>query len=153
MRCSLCLVLVLVAACSPSAVDPAEVPHTDSEVTESGTSATTVPEVGPRDPEADPPQDSNARIITLFIHEQRVDCHGEMPQKCLQIREQPTEEWSYFYDSIAGFEYEESYRYELRVAVSTNENPPADASSLSYRLVEVVSKQRVGGDPPPAVEQ
>ena len=134
---------------SPNTVDATEVADSSPERTQSGPhAATTVAQPVPTEPVSDLPANSDATVITLFVHEQRVDCHGERPQRCLQTREKPTEEWSYFYDSIAGFEYEESYRYELRVAVSTDPNPPADASSLSYRLVEIVSKQQVGADTP-----
>lgn len=152
MRCLLLVVLVL--ACSPGATEPPEVPHSTPEGVGQGgpSAATTTAPAASQEEVSKPHAESGAPVITLFVHEQRVDCHGEVPQKCLQIREQPTEEWSYFYDTIAGFEYEESYRYELRVAVSTDDNPPADASSVSYRLVEVVSKQRVG-DGPSAAER
>lgn len=160
MRSLLCVVLVL--ACSPGAADPPLVPSSTPEgtapvepplVTTAAPSVTTAaPSASPEDV-SKPNAESGASVITLFVHEQRVDCQGEMPQKCLQTREKPTEEWSYFYDTIAGFEYEESYRYELRVAVSTNAHPAADASSLSYRLVEVVSKQKAEGGGAPATER
>ncbi len=149
MRCLTCVLLVM--ACSPGAVDSSRVPNSTPEATVSGTPPTaTTSAPGLSEPVPSTPGDASGRVITLFVHEHRVDCHGEAPQKCLQIREKPTEEWSYFYDSIAGFEYEESYRYELRVSVSTDANPPADSSSLSYRLVEIVSKQQVGDTPPTA---
>ena len=83
----------------------------------------------------------------MFVHEHRVDCQGEMPKKCLQVRNSPSDAWTNFYDPIIGFQYEESFRYELRVSVDTNEHPPADKSSRTYRLIEVISKERVT-DPP-----
>jgi len=57
-----------------------------------------------------------------------------------QIKEDPNGEWQNFYDQIEGFEWEPGYTYELRVAVHQVENPPADASSLRYELIEVVDK-------------
>lgn len=149
------LLVVLVLACSPGATEPPEVPSSTPDGAAQGgpPAATTTAPAASQGEVSNPHADSESPVITLFVHEQRVDCHGEAPQKCLQIREQPTAEWSYFYDTIAGFEYEESYRYELRVAVTTDAHPPADASSVSYRLVEVVSKQRVGDDGAPAAER
>ena len=50
---------------------------------------------------------------------------------------------AFFYDEIAGFQYEEGYVYTLKVRVVYVENPPADGSSGSYALVEIVSKEKV----------
>lgn len=80
-------------------------------------------------------------VRTLFVYDKRVDCEGAMPMRCLLVREREDDEWTYFYSTIEGFEYEESYRYELRVAVESVPNPPMDAPSRRYRLLEVVSKQ------------
>lgn len=77
--------------------------------------------------------------VTLFIGPIQVDCEGEAPQKCLLVRKDPTEPYGLFYDPIEGFDFRKGREYELRVAVEEIENPPADASSLRWRLVEVVS--------------
>lgn len=83
-------------------------------------------------------------VKTLFVHEERVDCEGEGPRKCLQVRESENDEWTYFYSNIEGFDYEEGTRYELRVRVEEVPDPPADGSSLRYVLVEIVSQEKVG---------
>lgn len=83
------------------------------------------------------------QVKTLFVHEARVDCEGEGPRKCLQVRESESDEWTFFYSTIEGFDYEEGTRYELRVSVEEVPNPPADASSLRYVLVEIVSQEKV----------
>lgn len=80
---------------------------------------------------------------TLFVGAERVECTGVGPQECYLVKETPDGEWTYFYDEINGFEWEAGFEYELRVAVTTIADPPADASSLSYDLVEVVSKTAV----------
>jgi hypothetical protein len=80
----------------------------------------------------------------LFVAAQLADCQGEEARKCLRVRNSPGEEWRNFFGVIDGFDYEPSYSYELRVEVKRLANPPADAPSLRYRLVEVVSKQKVG---------
>ncbi len=79
--------------------------------------------------------------ITVFVGPVMVDCEGVAPQKCMLIRESPDEPYGLFYDQIEGFDYKEGQEYELRVMVEEVENPPADASSLRYRLVEVLTSR------------
>ena len=55
-------------------------------------------------------------------------------------------DYTLFYDAIAGFEFEPGYEYELLVQVDPVENPPADASNLQYTLIEEVSKNPVSAD-------
>lgn len=78
----------------------------------------------------------------VFIANTLVDCIGVGPQKCLLYKENPSDEWTYFYDTIEGFEYEEGYNYEIEVTVTKIENPPADGSSLHYTLVKIISKEK-----------
>ncbi len=80
---------------------------------------------------------------TLYVGPNLVDCVGVAPQKCMLVRENPEDDWKYFYDQIEGFTYEEGYLYELKVAEETVANPPADSSSLRIKLVEVVSQTPV----------
>jgi hypothetical protein len=90
------------------------------------------------------PSASDASVVeTLFVSDALVDCQGESAQKCLQVRSSESEDWRNFYAPIEGFEHEASHVYELRVEVTTVPNAPADAPSLRYRLLEVVSKQKV----------
>lgn len=89
---------------------------------------------------------SPSEAKTLFVHEERVDCEGVAPRRCLQVRESESEEWTYFYSTIEGFDYEEGTRYELLVSIEEVPNPPADASSLRYTLVEIVSAERVSAE-------
>jgi hypothetical protein len=85
----------------------------------------------------------SALVKKVLVSEKRADCVGESARKCMQVRESESDPWTLFYDRIEGFTYEEGHRYELRVALESNPNPPADGSSLRYRLVEVISKQKV----------
>lgn len=82
----------------------------------------------------------DARDTTLFVAPQRVPCVGVGPQSCLRVREPSQAEWGLFYDSIEGFAFEPGFEYELRVRISRVKNPPADASSLAYRLIRLVRK-------------
>ncbi len=88
----------------------------------------------------DAPQDN---VKTFYVGPELVDCVGEAPQKCMQIKENPEDEYKFFYGQIEGFDYEEGYEYELLVNEENVENPPADASSLKWTLVEVVNKTPV----------
>jgi hypothetical protein len=83
---------------------------------------------------------SGDSVRTFFVSHTKVDCVGVAPMKCLQIRESRGADWTLFYSQIEGFDYEEGYDYELRVRLEEVENPPADAASIRYELVELVSK-------------
>jgi heat shock protein HslJ len=79
-------------------------------------------------------------VTTVFIGPSQVECQGEGPQLCYLYKENPDDDWLLFYDEIEGFEYEEGYDYELTVAKTPIENPPADGSSIRTVLMEVVDK-------------
>jgi uncharacterized lipoprotein YbaY len=81
---------------------------------------------------------------TWYVGPELVECTGVAPQTCLLVKENPNDEYTLFYDSIEGFDYEEGYEYEIIVRIEPVENPPADASAFHYTLVEVVSKTPVG---------
>ncbi|ARV15882.1 DUF4377 domain-containing protein [Polaribacter sp. SA4-12] len=76
----------------------------------------------------------------IIVASQTIDCQGIAAQKCLLIREVDNENWEYFYDSIIGFNYEEGFEYEILISEKEIENPPQDASSIEYTLIEVISK-------------
>lgn len=80
------------------------------------------------------------RVIRLEVAEQRAPCMAVGPSECLQVREGTEAPWQLFHGEIEGFSYEPGYRYVLEVAQRSVANPPADGSSLAYRLVLVVSK-------------
>ena len=86
----------------------------------------------------------DVETITLYVDAQTVECVGVGPQECLRVRRAPDAEWELFYDAIEGFEHEPGVAYVLRVAVRDVADPPADGSSLAYRLVEVL--QRTAGE-------
>ncbi len=82
-------------------------------------------------------------VKTLYVGPELVDCVGVGPQQCMQVKENPGDEYTLFYQQIDGFTFEPGYEYELLVRVTTVENPPADGSSLQYTLVDVVSQTPV----------
>jgi heat shock protein HslJ len=77
---------------------------------------------------------------TIYVASQMVDCVGVGPQKCLQVREEPGADWQFHYSGIEGFNYEPGYNYTLRIREEAVENPPADASSIRWILVDIVDK-------------
>jgi len=91
---------------------------------------------------------SEAVEKTLYVASETAPCVGVAPMDCLQVKEDPDAEWQMFYAPIEGFEFEAGYEYELRVLVEPVPNPPADASSLRYTLIEVVSKTPVASEGP-----
>ena len=81
-----------------------------------------------------PSSPTNEKII--YINSQLVDCTGVAPMKCMQVREEGEAEWSYFYDGIEGFNYKAGNQYKLKIKTEDVVNPPMDASSIRYILVE-----------------
>ncbi|MBN2530484.1 MAG: DUF4377 domain-containing protein, partial [Deltaproteobacteria bacterium] len=67
------------------------------------------------DDELETETQSQKETQTLFVNSERVSCTGVAPMQCMQVKEHEEDDWSLFYDSIEGFEYEAGYVYELVV--------------------------------------
>ena len=78
----------------------------------------------------------------LFISNKQVDCIGVAPQKCLDIKEERSTEWTFLYNAIEGFDYEEGFFYKIKVDVSEVDNTAADQSSHKYTLIEILEKSK-----------
>jgi len=87
---------------------------------------------------------------TVYIGPTLVDCTGVAPQKCMQVKESPTSDYTHSYSQIEGFEFEEGYEYTLVVREEKITNPPADAPDRKWVLVSVASK--ISAPASPAVE-
>ncbi|MCM8570768.1 DUF4377 domain-containing protein [Gramella jeungdoensis] len=57
-----------------------------------------------------------------------------------------SENWSYLYEGIEGFDFELGYIYDLKARKVKVEDPPMDGSSIKYILVNVRSKKKVSED-------
>ena len=79
-------------------------------------------------------------VVRMWIGPDLVDCVGVAPQKCMQVAYEEGGAPEFFYSSIEGFEYVEGTSYVIDVEITEDPNPPADASSLNYTLVEVISE-------------
>lgn len=86
---------------------------------------------------------SRAGIETMIVASETRTCYGAGRQQCMLVRGADTEPWQYFYGNIEGFDYEPGYEYVLRVGKEKVENPPQDASSIRYRLVKLVSREKI----------
>jgi len=84
--------------------------------------------------------ESTGDVVRMWVGPERVDCVGVAPMECLQVAYAEDAEPQLFYDEIAGFEHQEGTAYVLDVRVDEVADPPADASSLTYTLVTVVSE-------------
>ncbi len=120
------LLLFLSVACGPT---PPTNNQTNSDTTTSIDETTLIGEY-------DPVEEGNE--VTLFVAPELAECTEAGAQTCMMVKEKREDEYTYFYDQIDDFEYEEGYEYELRVLVV-----PVDASMLNYDLLEVVSKTAV----------
>jgi len=80
---------------------------------------------------------------TLIVGPEMVDCVGVAPQKCYKVKENPDDDWSFFYSQIVDFDYQPGYEYELLVREEKVENPPADGSSLRWTLIKVINRKAV----------
>ena len=84
--------------------------------------------------------DTEADGTIIHIGPYLQNCIGEAPQECMVVRLDDEDDLSFFYDSIDGFTFEEGFEYTLLVNITELENVPADASSLSYELIEVLQQ-------------
>lgn len=84
---------------------------------------------------------------TLFVYHRTIPCEGVAPQECLLVRDSETSPWRLQYDHIKGFDFVEGTTYEIKVIEQNVEAPPADASSISYKLDRVVNEVQAGTGP------
>jgi len=89
------------------------------------------------------PASTGRRVGTekiLYVNAKLVPCSGVAPMQCLQVRENPQDNWRLHYGAIEGFTFEPGYLYELKIREETIANPPADGSSKKWTLVEILRK-------------
>ncbi len=84
----------------------------------------------------------NDDVQHIYVADHLVDCTGTDSKKCMLVKSKIVDNWSTLYDNIEGFNYEEGYEYLLGVKIKRVKNPPADASSIKYILVEVYEKKK-----------
>lgn len=97
----------------------------------------------PMDRMADRKGKGNVEVITMVVKEDKVDCTGVGPMKCLQVKYKESDDWEYFYSGITNFKHEEGYRYTLKVKRIERMHVPADASKYEYQLIKILKKEKV----------
>ncbi len=77
----------------------------------------------------------------LDVDSQMADCVGVAPRKCLRVRaadDSGKSQWELWYAHIDGFEWKPGVEYRVKIHGEPVANPPADASSMRWTLVEVI---------------
>ncbi|MDY7394838.1 DUF4377 domain-containing protein [Aureibaculum sp. 2210JD6-5] len=95
--------------------------------------------------------DDNLEITTMNVNHFKQSGESLYPSQFLLVQEGGAVngfDWNLFYGEIEGFNYELGYLYSLKIKKETLENPPADGSSIRYKLIEEVSKVRAPSDEP-----
>lgn len=84
-------------------------------------------------------------VIVLKVNAQEVDCYGAHgKQKCIQIKELGVDSiWKNQYEGIEGVNYSSGFVYNLQVEKITLKEAPQDASSIFYKLIEVLKKEKL----------
>jgi heat shock protein HslJ len=83
----------------------------------------------------------------------RSPCAGVGPMECLMVRTTTDEEWQLHHTPIEGFEHEPGFEYRLRIREEAVEDPPADASSIRWVLVDVLEKTPAAGPGPEEIRR
>lgn len=93
----------------------------------------------------DEPKDKSKDIIMSVSEEPGVmydifDSEGKYPMACMRVMDEdfPGEWRNLPMSAIEGFNYEIGHMYTLKVCRTILANPPADASSYTYRLLEIL---------------
>jgi hypothetical protein len=79
---------------------------------------------------------------TWEVQASEQECYSFYPTLCLVARNGASNPWQYEF-GLSGFHYEMGNRYQLKVRATKVDNPPADGSSLSTELVDVLAKTPV----------
>ncbi|QIQ21962.1 DUF4377 domain-containing protein [Zophobihabitans entericus] len=96
----------------------------------------------PPAPVATPESQTQGTVKEIEVGPKLVDCVGVAPMQCMLVRENGADEWQLYYSSIDGFDYEPGYTYKLKIDEKNIDpaNTPADASSIRWKLIEVLGK-------------
>lgn len=102
----------------------------------------------------DEPKDKTKDIIMSVSEEPGVmydlfDSEGKYPIACMRVMDEdfPGEWRNLSMSAIEGFNYEAGHMYTLQVRRTILANPPADASSYTYKLLAIL-EDRIWPEPP-----
>ena len=82
--------------------------------------------------------------VILKVNAEEVECYGAHgKQNCLQIKELGVDEkWQNQYEGIEGFTFVPGFVYNLQVEKIELNEVPQDASSIVYKLIQVIKKEK-----------
>lgn len=86
--------------------------------------------------------DKDDQEMILVVASEKGTCHTIGDFSCYVVKDKGSDIWRYMPESISGFEYETGYEYTIKVSVHNIKNPPQDASSKEYTLIEIISKEK-----------
>ena len=79
---------------------------------------------------------------TVFVAADVQPCTaGVARTTCLQVREAEDQPWTLHYFGYEGFQHQPGVEYRLRVRGTPVANPPADASSVHWSLIEILDQK------------
>ena len=79
---------------------------------------------------------------TVYVAAETQACTaGVARTTCLQVRETPDAPWTLHYFGFEGFEHQPGVEYRLRVRGAPVANPPADAASVHWSLIEILDQK------------
>ena len=87
------------------------------------------------------PEVQDPTPVLFIVAPYRETCQGVVEQQCFLVKKDEQDSWTYFYDTIIGFDYEEGFTYRLLVRQETVTNPPADGSMYRYTLQTILAKE------------
>jgi hypothetical protein len=89
------------------------------------------------------PAAADAPMETWHIKHHQTIAQGESAQWCYLIRKSETGDWQFFYSPLEKFDYKWGHDYVVQVKQTKIANPPADASSIRFEVVSVISDKAV----------
>lgn len=84
-------------------------------------------------------QTGNSEILIWDVAENYVNNPVAGKLTCLQVKSNKSNRWEYISVPVRGFDYQEQYRYQIKV----KQTKAKDTESIQYELLDVISKKRV----------
>lgn len=95
-------------------------------------------------PNLEPVKPAVGQVVekTVFVAAEVQPCTaGVARTTCLQVREAEDQPWTLHYFGYEGFQHQPGVEYRLRVRGTPVANPPADASSVHWSLIEILDQK------------
>lgn len=85
---------------------------------------------------------TGSKIAIIEVFPQKQECTGVSKMECLKIKYQNSADWQLLYSGIRGFDFEPGFHYQLKIRKTEVKNPPVDGSSIQYKLLKMISKEK-----------